>query len=122
LQFGVDAVERHDDQLLRAIDEAPRAFPLLRPEHQSTLRQVRLERAATAPLLAQLRDELAIHVAMFEAAESDLQRGTTRLTRLNRGGSSALRLCRQTGLRKILPSLGRGRGTCCSRARSITTC
>jgi hypothetical protein len=72
LQHAVSAVERGDDELLHAIEGAPRSFPLLAPEHAATLRQMRLEHSAVAPLLAQLNDELKIHTALLQAAEFDL--------------------------------------------------
>jgi hypothetical protein len=72
LQYAIDAVTSGDEDLLHAIEGAPRAFPLLTPRDAQTLRQVRLEKSTAAPLVAQLRDELTIHTAMLQAAERDL--------------------------------------------------
>lgn len=72
-QLAIDAVERGDDDFLRAVEQAPRAFPLLAPDHAAYVRQMRLERSPVASELAILRHELEIHEAMLQAALHDLQ-------------------------------------------------
>jgi hypothetical protein len=75
----LDAIERGDEAFVRAVENAPQAFPLLSEAARATGRDAKLRTApeTVRTELAALRDDLQLHQDVLEAAEYDLRTAVT---------------------------------------------